>query len=142
MGVLEKPLIHMFPIKHVAPFLLHLLLGVGNKCMSSLFQCTYERFETLTSSEIEAESMCMISELDYDNKSEQHELLVLEANETRDARISFNQENRGELDPIRQARKDALLEAVEYSRLARDEFKDVLKKPLISLGMRKKRRRN
>ena len=118
----------MLLIKHVVPSLLHLLLGVGNKCMSSFFQHTYELFETLTSSEIEAESMCIIAELDYDNESEQCELLVLEANETRDARISFNRENRDKLDPIRQARKDALLEAVENSRLARDEFKDVLKK--------------
>ena len=69
VGVLEQPLLDMIPICNIVPSLLHLTLGIGNKIMSSFFTYCYERFETLTSSEVEAETLSILAELDFNNKT-------------------------------------------------------------------------
>lgn len=60
----------MLPISNIAPSLSHLLLGIGNKRISLFFNYCHERFEILTTPEIEAETETILAELDYNNKTE------------------------------------------------------------------------
>ena len=98
MGVLEQPTLDSMPILHIVPSLLHLLLGIDNKIMSSFFKCCYERFETLTPEEIEVETLCILAELDCEEKTEQCALLELESQEAVQNRIEFNRNNKGRLN--------------------------------------------
>ena len=64
VGMLEQHLLDVIPVASIAPSALCLLLGIGNKLMSSFFSCCHERFETITRVEIETETSCIIAELD------------------------------------------------------------------------------
>ena len=127
VGVLEQPLLDMFPVTHVVPSLLHRLLGIGNKIMSSFFNYCYDRFETLTTLEIKGETKLILAEINHNNKTEQHELLKLESTEARDERILFNRLNAGRLLREKKIEKDTLLKRVEEARIARDEFDSMMK---------------
>ena len=69
----------MFLIYNIGPSLFYLLLGIGNKTMSSFFAYCYERFETLIPDEIEAEISSILAKLDFYNKTGEYEILKLEA---------------------------------------------------------------
>ena len=90
------------------------------------FQHCFEHFEALSSVELEMESLSILAELDYDNRTEEHRILYFEAKKETQSRIYFKNGNRGRIAAMQQQSKDALLHSVQETRVDRDEFKDIL----------------
>ena len=73
------------------------LLGFRSKSILSFFDLCHHNFEYLTNEKIQAESLIVLCEINYDSKTTDYNNIEQESNEVVVRRIYFNTNNKGKL---------------------------------------------
>jgi hypothetical protein len=72
MGCTDKPLFDAVPVCNYILSILHIIIGIGNSLVGSVFEWIEERVEKMTAEEIEARNSVLFAEVQHDRAKEEY----------------------------------------------------------------------